>query len=147
MKTTVKEIYKGFSNEIRTPYTIARYACGHGVAMQYRDTRGNRHSPDNWLIQAGENADCANCDRNTEAVQKIIAFARTPEYSHTTLRDMTASKTGEWMYFCAYRVDPKSPTQCCLEASVEATPETERALRDAGINFVLGPSRGSMAMA
>jgi hypothetical protein len=146
MQTTVQTIHKGFSNGvIPMPYTIARYACGHGVEMKYRDERSNCHSPENWLIQSGAVVDCFKCDQNREAVQRIIAFAQTPEYSHTTLRDLTASKTGEWMAFCTYRVDRTSPTQCRLEMSVEATPETERALVEAGIRFVPGPSRGSMA--
>lgn len=144
METTVKEIYKGFSNTARTPYTIARFACGHGVEMQYRDVRGDRHAADNWLLQPGMPAACEKCDQNAALVARIIAFAQTPEFSHLTLRDMTASQTGEWMYFCAYRIDRSSPTQCCLEMSVEKTPATEGALRVAGISFVRGPSRGAM---
>lgn len=146
MQTTIKSIYKGFSNTAHWPYTIATYACGHGVEMIYRDERGDRHNPANWVLQVGAEADCERCDQNREAVEHIIAFCKTPEFSHVTLRDMTASKTGEWMTFCVYRIDRTSPTQCCLEMSVEATPETERALREAGIRFVPGPSRGSMAM-
>ncbi len=146
MHTTIKSIYKGFSRPINIPYAIAQFACGHGVEMIYRDKGADRHSPDNWVLQVGADADCARCDENREAVLRIIAFAATDEYSHTTLRDLTASKTGEWMSFCVYRIDRSSPTQCNLAMSVEATPETERALRDAGIKFVPGPSRGSMAM-
>jgi hypothetical protein len=145
MRTTIKSIYKGF-NTAHFPYTIAQFACGHSVEMQYRDSRGDRHSAENWLLQVGAEIDCASCDRNGAAVQEILAFVKTPEYSHTTLRDLTASKTGEWMSFCVYRIDRSSPTQCSLALSVEATPETERALRDAGVRFVPGPSRGAMAM-
>jgi hypothetical protein len=147
MQTTVTQIYKGFSNSIaRFPYAVPVYACGHGCEMQYRDQRGDRHSPDNWLIQVGAPADCDKCDQNLKAIEMVIAFTKTPEFSHITLRDMTASKTGEWMQFCAYRVDRSSPTQCNLAMGVEATPETERALREAGVGFLPGPSRGRMAM-
>lgn len=148
MQTTVKEIYRGFSSGsfYQIPYTIARYACGHGSEMVYRDKGGNRHSPENWLVQVGESVECDKCDSNRKTVEAIIAFARTPEFSHITLRDMTASKTGDWMYFCAYRVDSTSPTQCNLAMQVEASPDTERALRAAGINFLPGPSRGRLAM-
>lgn len=146
MQTTIKSVYKGFSNPINIPYAVAYFACGHGVAMEYRDQRGDKHSPDNWLLQVGADADCVKCDQNRERVARIIEFCKTPEFSHVTHRDMTASKTGEWMSFCVYRIDRSSPTQCCLEMSVEANPETERALREAGIKFVPGPSRGSIAM-
>src|SRR5262245_38623375 len=126
MNTIIKSIYKGFSKPINIPYTIVQFACGHSVEMIYRDQRSNRHSPDNWLMQAGEEINCAKCDENSKAIQQIITFAKTPEYSHTTLRDLTASKTGEWMAFCVYRIDHSSPTQCNLAMSVEATPETEK---------------------
>ena len=146
MITNIQSIYKGFTNTMRMPYTIAKFACGHGVSMTYRDKMGDLHAPDNWLLQVGDEANCARCDENSDIVQHIIAFTKTPDYSHITLRDMTANKTGEWMSFCVYRIDRTSPTQCCLEMSVKANPVTEKALRDAGINFIPGPSRGRMAM-
>src|SRR5215475_7743809 len=146
MKTTIKSIYKGFTNTARMPYTIAKFECGHSVEMVYINKNANLHAPENWAMHVGAETECADCDRNFATIQKIMAFAKTPEYSHTTLRDMTASKTREWMYFCVYRRDAKSPTQCQLEMSVEQTPETERALRDAGIRFILGPSPGEMAI-
>lgn len=147
MKTTVKEIYKGFSNSaLRLPYTLVYYQCGHAVEMEFRDVCGDRHSPENWLVKEGDPADCAKCDRNSEAIKAILAFVKTPEYSHTTLRDVTASMTGKWMSFYVYQHDPSSPTQCRLALSVEARPDTEQALREAGITFVHGPSRGRLAM-
>lgn len=131
MKSTVKEVVKGFSNTpLRIPYSYILLDCGHSLSGE---------------LAIGESIECTRCDEQEKTVAEIIAFSKTPEFSHLVVRDLTASKTGEWMSFLAYRRDPTSPTQCHLALGVEANERTEKALHDAGLIAHLGPTRGAIA--
>lgn len=122
------------------PLRLIRGDCGHvlGTVLPGR--------PDPAL---GAEYECDTCKRKVASVLKareIVAFSRTGDYSHTTLRDLSASRTGAWMTFCCYRIAPASPTGCLLHLSCEAGPEETVILEEAGVMSIPGPSRGQMAM-
>lgn len=116
------------ATETGSPWVYTKLNCGHSL-------RGEHASP----------VECEQCAEEEAQVAAIVAFAKTPEFSHLVLRDLTAAKTGEWMAYLAYRVDRDSPTQCKLALSCKANQYTSAALSAAGLLAHRGPTRGAIA--
>jgi len=130
MKRTVKEIVEWTRD--RWPWDKCSYArldCGHSVKSG----------------TVGETADCERCDADEAAIDAMLALRDAGKYSHLTERDLTAGKTGEWMAYCCYRRDARSPTACVLHASCSVNPYTTRRLTELKFCAIPGPSRGAMA--
>ena len=115
-------------------YTIRVLECGHAADDSGED------APTSGLVP------CKRCGWDAAALGQILMAKADGRLSHVTLRDMTASKTGEWMSYCAYERNPESPTGVTLIATCSETKFTTEALRAAGIIAIPGPSRGRFAM-
>jgi hypothetical protein len=142
--------------EIHTPTGgcgCTRKAAVQGVPAPAAADLDPVTSPD--IPQHLPNATCPWCDveykecggkhSDDAAIEDMIALRDSGEFSHLTLRDLTAAKTGKWMAFCCYRKDPESPTQCRLEVSCSETPHTTRRLEMLKFRAIAGPSRGQKA--
>ena len=103
------------------------------------------HNPDHQRLRVDDSLECKRCEKTARELVALIAFCKTPEFSHLVERDLTAGGTGAWMSFLAYRRDSESPTSCRLECGVEVTDATREALRNAGLTHHYGPTRGQIA--
>jgi hypothetical protein len=133
MKSKVIEVVHGETAVSRIPFTYVKLECEHSA-----DNEGE-------CMQVGDEVECKKCDEDAAKVEEMIAFCKTPDFSHLVKRDLTAGNTGAWMYYIAYRKDSTSPTACRKESMVKMTAYTTEAFRNAGLIAYNGPTRGTIA--